>query len=181
MSFAPLLNAAPAIPVHAFAAMAAFVLGVVQLAAPKGTLPHRTLGWIWVGPMLSVAVSSFWIHKIRLIGPWSPIHLLSIFTLAMVPLGVWKAHRHEVTDHRRILVFSGDRRAVHVAAGADHARRRVRPLAIVASLHPKGHSGAGNRACRAGSNGRFCGCGDGACVPRKSLEKRREKPVAARS
>ena len=44
MSFAPLLNAAPAIPVHAFAAMAAFVLGVVQLAGPKGTLPHRTLG-----------------------------------------------------------------------------------------------------------------------------------------
>ena len=47
MSLAPLLNAAPAIPVHAFAAMAVFVLGVVQLAAPKGTLPHRTLGWIW--------------------------------------------------------------------------------------------------------------------------------------
>jgi uncharacterized membrane protein len=22
------------------------VLGVVQLAVPKGTLPHRTLGWI---------------------------------------------------------------------------------------------------------------------------------------
>ena len=43
MSLAPLLDAAPAIPVHAFAAMAAFVLGVVQLTAPKGTLPHRTI------------------------------------------------------------------------------------------------------------------------------------------
>jgi hypothetical protein len=53
MSFAPLLNAAPAIPVHDFAAMAAFVLGVVQLAGPKGTLPHRTLGWVWVGLMLA--------------------------------------------------------------------------------------------------------------------------------
>jgi uncharacterized membrane protein len=59
MSLAPLLNAAPAIPLHAFAAMTAFVLGVVQLAAPKGTLPHRTLGWIWVCLMLTVAVSSF--------------------------------------------------------------------------------------------------------------------------
>jgi uncharacterized membrane protein len=109
MSLAPLLNAAPAIPVHAFAAMAAFVLGLVQFAAPKGTLPHRTLGWIWVSLMLAVAVSSFGIHQIRLVGPWSPIHLLSIFTLAMVPLGVWKAHRHEVADHRliMILVFSG--------------------------------------------------------------------------
>jgi len=109
MSLAPLLTAAPAIPVHAFAAMAAFVLGVVQFAAPKGTLPHRTLGWIWVGLMLSVAVSSFWIHQIRLVGPWSPIHLLSIFTLITVPLGVWRAHRHQVADHRLImtLVFSG--------------------------------------------------------------------------
>jgi uncharacterized membrane protein len=109
MSLAPLLDAAPAIPLHAFAAMAAFGLGIVQLAAPKGTLPHRTLGWIWVGLMLAVAISSFWIHQIRLVGPWSPIHLLSIFVLITVPLGVWKAHRHEVADHRLImtLIFSG--------------------------------------------------------------------------
>jgi uncharacterized membrane protein len=38
MSLAPLLDAAPVIPLHAFAAFAAFVLGIVQLAAPKGTL-----------------------------------------------------------------------------------------------------------------------------------------------
>src|ERR1700676_2679797 len=109
MSLAPLLNAAPAIPLHAFAAMTAFVLGAVQLAAPKGTLPHRALGWIWVSLMAFVAVSSFWIHQIRLMGPWSPIHLLSIFTLAVLPLGVWMAHRHRVADHRRImiLIFSG--------------------------------------------------------------------------
>jgi uncharacterized membrane protein len=109
MSFAPLLDAAPAIPLHAFAAMAAFVLGLVQFAAPKGTLPHRTLGWIWVILMAAVAVSSFWIHQIRLLGPWSPIHLLSIFTLVMLPLAVWRARTHRVADHRRImiLIFTG--------------------------------------------------------------------------
>jgi uncharacterized membrane protein len=109
MSLAPLLDAAPAIPLHAFAAIAAFVLGIVQFAAPKGTLPHRTLGWIWVGLMLAVAISSFWIHQIRLVGLWSPIHLLSILVLITVPLGVWRAHRHEVADHRLImtLIFSG--------------------------------------------------------------------------
>ncbi|MDA9398409.1 hypothetical protein [Bradyrhizobium sp. CCBAU 45389] len=66
MSFAPLLEAAPAIPLHAFAAMGAFVLGLVQFSAPKGTLPHRTIGWIWVVLMVVVAASSFWIHQIRL-------------------------------------------------------------------------------------------------------------------
>jgi uncharacterized membrane protein len=109
MSFAPLLDAMPPIPLHAFAAMAAFALGVVQFAAPKGTLPHRTLGWIWVGLMAAVAVSSLWIHQIRLFGPWSPIHLLSIFTLVMLPLGVWGAHRHDVNAHRRTMIgiFTG--------------------------------------------------------------------------
>jgi uncharacterized membrane protein len=106
MSVAPLLEAAPAIPLHAFAAMAAFVLGVVQFAAPKGTLPHRTIGWIWVGLMAVVAASSFWIHQIRLVGPFSPIHLLSIFTLVMLPLAVWRAHTHRVADHRRIMIMT---------------------------------------------------------------------------
>jgi len=109
MSLAPLLDTTPAIPLHAFAAMAAFVLGVVQLAAPKGTLPHRTFGWIWVGLMMWVAVSSFWIHQIRLVGPFGPIHLLSILALVSVPCGVWMAHRHQVSVHRLIMisVFSG--------------------------------------------------------------------------
>ena len=109
MSLAPLLDAAPAIPLHAFAAMAAFALGIVQFAAPKGTLPHRTLGWIWVALMAVVAVSSFWIHQIRLVGPWSPIHLLSIFTPIMLVVGVLYARRHNVHGHRitMISIFAG--------------------------------------------------------------------------
>jgi uncharacterized membrane protein len=105
ISLAPLLDAAPAIPLHALAAMSAFVLGVVQFAAPKGTLPHRAVGAIWVALMVTVAISSFWIHQLRLVGPWSPIHLLSIFTLLMLPLAVWKAHTHQVAAHRRVMIF----------------------------------------------------------------------------
>ena len=44
-------------------------------------------------------------HQLRLVGPWSPIHLLSIFTLLMLPLAVWKAHTHQVAAHRRIMIF----------------------------------------------------------------------------
>ncbi len=97
-----------------------------DLAPPH---PRLDLGCL----MAAVAVSSFWIHQIRLLGPWSPIHLLSIFTLVMLPLGVWSgapsrgrgsSPHHDLHFHRR----AGRRRAVHAAAGADHARRRVRPL-----------------------------------------------------
>jgi uncharacterized membrane protein len=109
MTLAPLLNASPVIQVHAFAAMAAFALGLVQLAAPKGTIPHRTIGWVWVALMALIAISSFWIHEIRLIGPFSPIHLLSIFTLAMLPLAVLHARHHRVERHRKAMtaIFLG--------------------------------------------------------------------------
>lgn len=100
MTLAPLLAANPAIQLHAFAAMAAFALGIVQLSAPKGTIPHRTVGWIWVLLMLGVSISAFFIHAIRLWGPWSPIHLLAIVTLVTLPLAVWYAHRHQVKQHR---------------------------------------------------------------------------------
>jgi uncharacterized membrane protein len=177
MSLAPLLDAAPQIPLHAFAAMAAFALGVVQLAAPKGTLPHRALGWIWVALMMGVALSSFWIHQIRLAGPWSPIHLLSIFVLMVVPLGVWRAHRHQVADHRRImiLIFSG----ALVIAGlftllpGRHARRGVR------FVSPRDRDS--NRGSRRVFKGRFRGRGDDGRRPRKYLEKRREKPLTEAS
>ena len=104
MTFAPLLNASPVIQAHAFAAMSALVLGIVQLSAPKGTLPHRTIGWIWVVLMATIAISSFWIHSIRLVGPFSPIHLISIFVLVMLPLAVYAAHRHDVEHHRKRMI-----------------------------------------------------------------------------
>jgi uncharacterized membrane protein len=104
MSWAPLLQATPAIQIHAFAAMTAFALGLVQFSAPKGTLPHRTLGWIWVTLMLVVGISAFFIHQIRLWGQWSPIHLLAVYTLIMLPVAVMAAHRHEVVRHRRAMI-----------------------------------------------------------------------------
>ena len=55
--------------------------------------------------MAIVAGSSFWIHQIRLVGPWSPIHLLSIFTLLMLPLGRLAGAPPRVADHRRIMIL----------------------------------------------------------------------------
>jgi uncharacterized membrane protein len=104
VTLAPLLAATLAIQFHAFAAMAAFTLGAVQLAAPKGTLPHRVIGSVWVLLMAIVCISAFFIHELRVWGPWSPIHLLAITTLVMLPVAVWRAHRHQVAQHRRAML-----------------------------------------------------------------------------
>ncbi|MBI1418957.1 MAG: DUF2306 domain-containing protein [Limimaricola sp.] len=109
MTLAPLLAAPSYVIVHAVAAMAAFVLGLIQLAAPKGTLPHRTIGWIWVILMAVVAASSFLIHTICTFGPFSIIHGLSLVTLIALPMGVAHARAHRVGRHKRTmtLLFAG--------------------------------------------------------------------------
>jgi uncharacterized membrane protein len=66
MDLAPLTSAALPIQLHPYAALGAFVLGAVQLAGVKGTTRHRALGYTWAALMLIVAISSFWIHELRI-------------------------------------------------------------------------------------------------------------------
>ncbi len=105
MTLEPLLRASPAIQIHAGLAFAAIGLGLAQFALPKGVGPHRALGWAWVLAMIGVAGGSLFIHTLRVWGPWSPIHLLSLFTLVMVPLAVLAARRGEVPRHRSAMIW----------------------------------------------------------------------------
>ena len=54
--------------------------------------------------MLLVAVSSFSIHELRQWGSFSLIHLLSIFTLGMLPLALYFARQHKVVSHRNTML-----------------------------------------------------------------------------
>jgi uncharacterized membrane protein len=95
-------HVSPVVVVHLGFAVAAFAIGLIQLLGPKGTLPHRILGWTWVAMMMTVAVSSFFIHAINPKG-FSLIHILSVVTLCLLPLGVYAARRHHVNLHRRVM------------------------------------------------------------------------------
>ncbi len=53
--------------------------------------------------MLVVALSSLLIHELRQWGNFGLIHLLSVFTLAMLPLGIYFARRHNVVGHRKTM------------------------------------------------------------------------------
>jgi len=109
MTLQPLLSASPTIQLHAFAAMAAFVLGVVQLARRKGDGPHRLAGYAWVGLMLLIAASSFWIHGINQWRGFSLIHALSIWVIAFTPVAVMMARRGNIRAHKRSMIglFAG--------------------------------------------------------------------------
>jgi uncharacterized membrane protein len=103
MNFDPLLHASPVIQIHAAAAIVALLVGAVVLFRRKGDRRHRMLGKLWVGLMAVVALSSFFIWTIRLWGPFSPIHLLSIFTLFMLWRGVSYARAHNIRLHLRVM------------------------------------------------------------------------------
>ena len=93
------------IPSHALAAMAAVIIGGAQLASAKGTPQHRALGWIWVGLMGYVAGSSFFISELRLWGAFSPIHLLSIWTLLSLVMAVYHARQSNIRQHKIWMVL----------------------------------------------------------------------------
>lgn len=102
MNFTPLLTAGPAVHIHLTATILALLLGIVMLARRKGTGWHRTLGWTWVGLMLTAAVSSFWITGIR--GDYSPIHILSVVVLVTVPAAILAIRKGKVSTHRRAML-----------------------------------------------------------------------------
>lgn len=93
------VSAAIAIQTHIIVALIAVIAGAFQLLLKKGTTRHRVIGWLWVFLMAAVSVSSFFIHELNVWGKWSPIHLLSAFTLFILGVGLWAARNGRVRTH----------------------------------------------------------------------------------
>ena len=91
------------IPSHAYAAFAAVLIGGFQFVRPKGTRFHKSLGYVWVSLMLWVCVSSFWIQTLKIIGPFSPIHFLSLFTIWSVFEAIKSARKGNIIRHQRMM------------------------------------------------------------------------------
>lgn len=101
MSLAPLFNADPAIQLHALSASAAVIIGGLVLWRPKGTRLHKTMGRVWVGLMLVAATSALFINEIRMIGPFSPIHVFSLVTYVSISQGLYAIIvKRDVARHR---------------------------------------------------------------------------------
>jgi uncharacterized membrane protein len=99
MSLSPLWQAGPVIAAHALLALAAFVLGLAQLALAKGGRAHRWRGRAWVGVMAVVALSALFINERGRFGPFSWIHLLVPVTLYGLVSGIRDIRRGDVRGH----------------------------------------------------------------------------------
>ena len=92
------------IPLHAIMAMTAVILGGIQLSMKKGGAIHKFLGRIWVGIMMFVSISSFFIHEIKLWGAYSPIHLLSLLTIFTLGVGIYYIRVGNVKRHKQTMI-----------------------------------------------------------------------------
>ncbi len=103
MMMDPLLSAPLTVQIHVAAALAAVILTPIQLWRHAGDRPHKALGYVWVLAMAVTSLSSFWIHDIRMVGPFSPIHLLSAWVLFTLVGAIRAARRGQIDAHRKML------------------------------------------------------------------------------
>lgn len=103
MFLSPLLEATPAIQIHVLSAVWAIALLPVVLLRRRRDRLHKMTGYAWVTAMLVTAISSFWIHGIRLVGSFSPIHVLSVLTICNVIWAIIEVRRGRIAVHQKIL------------------------------------------------------------------------------
>jgi len=120
MNLAPLLDASVPIQTHVFLATGAIVLGAVQLLAPKGTIPHRTVGWIWIVFVAGMLITTFMNQDLATWDPFSPkicyapwdavwtrkcgaVHLITLYMLLSLPYAALQARR-SVKHHRYAMI-----------------------------------------------------------------------------
>jgi uncharacterized membrane protein len=108
MSLEPILSASPAIQLHVYTVVPAFLIGTWQIFfSAKGSRFHRLMGYIYLSLMTITAISSLFIKTIMPQGPlfgFSPIHLLVPVTLWGVAGALYYARRGDITRHKRAMI-----------------------------------------------------------------------------
>ena len=104
MNLQPLLDASFAIQFHVLTVVPAAFLGAYVLLTRKGTPRHKLLGRIWMVLMVLTAISTFFIHQIRVWGDFSPIHILSVVVIVSCGMAIWQIRRGNVRAHKSALI-----------------------------------------------------------------------------
>lgn len=98
----------PVLITHILSALTALAIGIVILSRPKGRGLHKALGWAWVVAMAAAAVSSLFLRGLNG-NALSLIHLLSGWTIILLPMAIFAIRSRKVDMHRRMMtgLFTG--------------------------------------------------------------------------
>lgn len=100
VDFSLLLRIPLVLQAHIAGAVLSFLIGCVLLAGVKGRGVHKTLGYTWVATISVTAISSFFITGLN--GDfYSFIHLLSGWTVIVLPMAIAAARRKDIRKHSK--------------------------------------------------------------------------------
>ena len=100
MTLAPLLSAPFFVQLPVCAALCAIVIGPMVLWRKSRDRWHKRLGYTWVIAMAVTAISSFGISVGPIIGPFGPIHILSVSTIWGLWQGIAAARQRNIAKHQ---------------------------------------------------------------------------------
>ena len=103
MTLLPLSEASLPIQIHVAFVALAVILTPVQLSLSRGSPAHKVIGRLWMGAMAATALSSFFISTIHMIGPFSPLHVLSVIALISIAIAYRAARRGDLQTHSKTL------------------------------------------------------------------------------
>ena len=105
MTLEPLINSAIPISHHTVAGVLATLVGVAQLWLTKGTVLHRRLGYVWVGMIVFVALTGFFIFETGVASPFNYLSKpLSALVLVMLWWGIRLARAGKIKEHRQTMI-----------------------------------------------------------------------------
>jgi len=102
LDLSPLLQVSPVLQAHVAGALLSFVIGTLLLLGVKGRTVHRVLGYTWIVTMAVTAISSLFLTGLN--GDrYSFIHLLTGWTIIVLPMGLAAARRRNIAQHRKTM------------------------------------------------------------------------------
>ena len=105
MTLEPLINSAIPISHHTVAGVLATLVGAAQLWLIKGTVLHRRLGYVWVGLIVFVALTGFFIFETGVAPPFNSLSKpLSALVLVMLWWGIRLARAGKIKEHRQTMI-----------------------------------------------------------------------------
>ena len=105
MTLEPLINSVIPISHHTVAGVLATFVGVAQLWLTKGTVLHRRLGYVWVGLIVFVALSGFFIFETGVASPFNYFSKpLSALVLVMLWWGIRLSRAGKIKKHRQTMI-----------------------------------------------------------------------------
>ena len=105
MTLEPLINSSIPISHHTVAGFLASLVGAAQLWLTKGTVLHRRLGYVWVGLILFVALTGFFIFETEVAPLFDYLSKsLSALVLVMLWWGIRLARTGKIKEHRQTMI-----------------------------------------------------------------------------